>query len=211
MVGPCAEATYGNEAWDIRFIDHNGEAGVLRTICVAHGSQTYNNDLCSVNKVWELNSGPRSPWKVRYFLDTEFTDFQSSQLISLAIVGEDGREFYAECSNFNLALCSDFVRDAVLPHLGVVPGRAMPSADVRKQLQAWLAAVPLKPKPALCYDYERDLTLVERLLGTALPRGWQVEDVGKRIDAACRNAYLDQRGVRHHALHDARANAIAFR
>jgi hypothetical protein len=37
-----------------------------------------------------------SPWKTRYFVDTEFTDFIDCQLISVAIVGEDGREFYGE-------------------------------------------------------------------------------------------------------------------
>ena len=30
------------------------------------------------------------------FLDTEFTKFNSPDLISLALVAEDGREFYAE-------------------------------------------------------------------------------------------------------------------
>lgn len=30
------------------------------------------------------------------FLDTEFTDFARPDLISLALVSEDGREFYAE-------------------------------------------------------------------------------------------------------------------
>jgi hypothetical protein len=55
----------------------------------------------------------RSPWEVRYFLDTEFKSFDDCQLISLAIVGEDGREFYAECSDFDRALCSDFVNATV--------------------------------------------------------------------------------------------------
>ncbi|MDE1181494.1 hypothetical protein [Paraburkholderia sp.] len=45
--------------------------------------------------------GPRSPWKTRYFLDTEFTDFNAFQLISVAIVGEDGREFYGESRTLN--------------------------------------------------------------------------------------------------------------
>ena len=42
------------------------------------------------------------------FLDTEFTDFAKPDLISLALVAEDGREFYAECT--------DYHRDARVRH-----------------------------------------------------------------------------------------------
>ena len=34
------------------------------------------------------------------FLDTEFTDFTSPDLISIALVAEDGREFYAELDDY---------------------------------------------------------------------------------------------------------------
>ncbi|MGF6367935.1 hypothetical protein OKW40_000685 [Paraburkholderia sp. RAU6.4a] len=60
--------------------------------------------------------GPCDPWP-RYFLDTEF---DACQLISMAIVGENGREFYGECSDFERPLCSDFVRATMLPQLGPV-------------------------------------------------------------------------------------------
>lgn len=73
-----------------------------------------------------LSTIPRSQWKTRYFIDTEFTDFNDSQLISVAIVGEDGCEFYGERSDFERPQCSDFVRDVVLPQLGQFPGRSMP-------------------------------------------------------------------------------------
>jgi hypothetical protein len=164
-----------------------------------------------MSRAWHPDAGPRSPWKTRYFLDTEFTDFEAFQLISVAIVGEDGREFYGERSDFEVALCSDFVRSIVLPTLGQVSGRSMPSAKLRDELMAWLATVPLKPKPVLCYDFEGDMYLVENLLGGSLPRGWKVENVEQRIDVARRTTYLAQHGVEHHALHDARANAFAFR
>ena len=56
------------------------------------------------------------------FLDTEFTDFVRPDLISLALVSEDGREFYAERTDYRKDECSDFVRETVLPLLGRVPG-----------------------------------------------------------------------------------------
>lgn len=155
--------------------------------------------------------GARSPWKTRYFLDTEFTDFDTPQLISLAIVGEDGREFYGESLDFAYPLCSDFVRQVVLPQLGQFPGRSMRVAQLRDELRTWLMAVPIKPMPVLCYDFQGDFELVGHLLGSPLPRGWKDENVALKIDAQRLKEYIAQHGGEHHALYDARANAFAFR
>ncbi len=159
-----------------------------------------------------IDRGPRSQWKTRYFIDTEFTDFKASacQLISVAIVGEDGREFYGECSDFELPLCSEFVREVVLPQLGQFPSRSMAFAELRSELWAWLLAVPLKPKPILCYDSDCDLELVTDLLGRPLPRGWRHENVFLKLDAERFARYISVYGGEHHALHDARANRYAF-
>lgn len=160
-----------------------------------------------------LVTAPRSAYKARYFLDTEFTSFDACQLISVAIVGEGegAREFYAERTDFERALCSDFVRETVLPQLGQFPGRAMPLAQLRDELMAWLLAVPLKPaKPMLCYDFSGDLELITALIGR-LPRGWKHENVALKLDAGKLAEYVARRGGEHHALHDARANAYAFR
>ncbi len=41
--------------------------------------------------------------KIKIFLDTEFTSLQkNADLISLALVSEDGKEFYAEFTDYNL-------------------------------------------------------------------------------------------------------------
>jgi hypothetical protein len=153
----------------------------------------------------------RSPWKVRYFLDTEFTSFDECQLVSLAIVGEDGREFYAECSNFDRTLCSDFVNTTVLPQLGQFPGRSMPFLQIRQELGEWFSIIPTKPKPVLCVDFVGDLTLLSHVIGGELPKGWKEEIVAGRIDQQRLAGYFAEHGGRHHALHDARANALAYR
>jgi hypothetical protein len=155
--------------------------------------------------------GPRSPWKTRYFLDTEFTDFDRCQLISIAIAGEDKREFYGECSDFELSWCSSFVREIVLPQLGQFPDRSMAFALLGNELQAWLQTVPLRPKPVLCYDFHGDFDLLVKLLGGPLPHGWKHENVAQRIDAERLAQYVASYGGEHHALYDARANAYAFR
>ncbi|KVC84350.1 3'-5' exoribonuclease [Burkholderia ubonensis] len=157
-----------------------------------------------------LVRAPRSVWKTRYFVDTEFTDFIDCQLISLAIVGEDGREFYGERSDFDQSACSEFVRAAVLPQLGQFPGRSMPAAQLRDELRAWLLAVPMKPKPVLTFDYQGDFDLVFDLLNGDMPASWKCEHVGRRLNVERLEAYFREHGGRHHALHDARANALAF-
>ncbi|TDN62431.1 3'-5' exoribonuclease [Paraburkholderia sp. BL10I2N1] len=153
---------------------------------------------------------PRDPWKPRYFLDTEFTDFDACQLISMAIVGENGREFYGECSDFEHPLCSDFVRATVLPQLGQFPDRAMPFNQLRRELLDWLNRVPAKPTPVLCFDFHGDLQLVEHLLGGPLPRGWKTENICNRLDARRVAGYFAEHGGEHHALYDARAHGSAF-
>lgn len=55
----------------------------------------------------------------RLFLDTEFTDLiPDNKLISIALVSEDGRYFYAELTDtYERCECSDFVMNFVLPYL----------------------------------------------------------------------------------------------
>ena len=78
---------------------------------------------------------------MQIFLDTEFTDFSEPSLISIALVGVDGREFYAECTDYPREACSDFVRNTVEPLLGRVPGAACNQAELRQRLRAWFGCV----------------------------------------------------------------------
>ena len=51
------------------------------------------------------------------YLDTEFTGLrQNATLISLALVAEDGREFYAEFTDHDRQQCDDWIRQNVLAH-----------------------------------------------------------------------------------------------
>ena len=73
------------------------------------------------------------------FPDTEFKDFVRPYLISLALVSEDRREFYAERTAYRRDACSDFVRKTVLPLLGRVPGAACSRSIGVTRPAAWLA------------------------------------------------------------------------
>lgn len=53
-----------------------------------------------------------------YFLDEEFIeDGHTIDLVSIGLVCEDGREFYAERGEAELSRASDWVKANVLPHL----------------------------------------------------------------------------------------------
>jgi hypothetical protein len=56
---------------------------------------------------------------VHIFFDTEFTQLShEAKLISVGLISEDGKEFYAELSDtWDPSNCSEFVKCEVLPHL----------------------------------------------------------------------------------------------
>ncbi|WP_233887963.1 3'-5' exoribonuclease [Paraburkholderia flagellata] len=160
--------------------------------------------------VFPVQHGDFTERNTRYFIDTEYTSFGSCQLISLAIAGENGDDFYGERTDYDEALCSDFVHAVVLPQLGRIEGCAMPFEQLREALRVWLGEISPMSGPILCYDHETDLNLLRFLLAAPLPRGWTLENIAGRCDAQRRAAYFEQHGGEHHALHDARANFYAF-
>ena len=69
---------------------------------------------------------------MRLFLDCEFNEFRGD-LISMAIVAEDGREWY------EVVPCTapgSWVFEHVMP---ILHKRAIPYADMQRSLQAWLS------------------------------------------------------------------------
>lgn len=153
------------------------------------------------------------------FIDTEFTDFVQIDLISIALVAEDGREFYAERTDYRLGDCNDFVRAAVLPLLGRMPGVSCDRDELTCRLRGWFDALP---EPAiLVFDYFPDWELlVDALLGDVhetLPRN--VSDklhlgqdvIGSEIFQTALNRTFTREWPPHHALSDARAIHVGYR
>jgi len=70
---------------------------------------------------------------VRYFYDTEFIDDgRTIDLISIGVVAEDGREYYAVSTEFDPERAGSWVRANVLPKL---PPPASPLWRSRKQIR----------------------------------------------------------------------------
>ncbi|APW48677.1 3'-5' exoribonuclease [Rhodoferax antarcticus] len=153
------------------------------------------------------------------FLDTEFTQFNSPDLISMALVAEDGREFYAERDDYHRDDCSDFVRETVLPLLGRVPGATCSRSELTDRVREWFAQLP---EPAtIIFDFETDW----RLLGVAMlgrPQKNPPNPFAQKLHLdSCaithpvfeqaQSSTYTQEWPLHHALADARALRAGYR
>lgn len=161
---------------------------------------------------------------MKVYLDTEFTDFMDSRLISIGMVTEDGRRsFYAELTdNYTEADCSYFVLEAVLPlldaqELPMTPDyRAiyarMTACQCSEHLFAWFEAVhePVRVVTDSGYDQAflhelfRDhrwpSTLDQKMQYVATDGGAWMRYAAQTEDVFARHP----RFRRHHALDDAR-------
>ena len=153
------------------------------------------------------------------FLDTEFTEFVRPDLISLALVSEDGREFYAERTDYHRDACSAFVRENVVPFLGRVPGATCSRAELTQRLHEWFEKLP---EPAtIIYDFEGDwLLLVNAILGRAYknppanlgdPLHLGNSSITHPVFERAQNNTYTQDWPPHHALADARGLMAGYR
>ena len=144
------------------------------------------------------------------FLDCEFTDFQRPDLISLGLVDASGdRAFYGVVDDFDLAACSHFVRETVLPKLHArfpacekAAGGVFRRSNVGKVLLDWLAEQrPASGSLVVAFDYFGDGDLFAELLPGGVPPWISLEDVGPWLVWVEQES--DEHPLRHHALFDA--------
>lgn len=151
------------------------------------------------------------------FLDTEFSGWSDSQLLSIGLVDQSGNQsFYAEISGFDIRDCSDFVRFSVLP-LFQGGGAVMAPEDAATAIRSFFEAIDV-PEIVVCCDLPSyDWFLFKRLCARgAWPANLATHaftfDPGSdglprhAREAACaaRERYFDTNPM-HHALQDARA------
>lgn len=144
------------------------------------------------------------------FIDTEFTNFTAPELISIALVTEDGlHEFYAELP-FNRERCNAFVIETVLPQLGTIAGAQCTENELCERLRLWLEQFADR-SPVICFDFDGDWLLFCRVLGNHLPKWLQGKNVFPFLDPMALQMYFIDNGLTdHHALNDARADRHAF-
>lgn len=151
----------------------------------------------------------------RYFYDCEFIeDGRTIDLISIGIVAEDGREFYAVSTEFDEARAGRWVRTKVIPHL---PRPADPSwrsrARIRDDLLAFLTA-PALPIQLWAWCGAYDHVALAQLWGDmpALPRAVPrfTREIRQHWELAGGPSVAEHGTDRHQALVDARLAMARF-
>ena len=140
---------------------------------------------------------------MRYFLDTEFNGFGGA-LLSLALVPEDGAEFYVTLT------CDDdiipWVQRNVVPYLDHVPvGLVSPRVlrrDAAIDLSHYLA---VDPEPMIVADWPEDIAQFCNLLMTGPGEMVPVPLLNFVLVPLSGFSTAAKSAVPHNALHDARA------
>ncbi len=145
---------------------------------------------------------------MKYFYDTEFHDDGTTiDLISIGIIANDGREYYAVNAEADWARIRqhDWLPDNVVAHLPH-PGEWKPKAQIKREVTAFLLAAG---KPELwawfaAYDHVVLSQLFGRMLD--LPEGipMYTHDLRAYLDYVHVAAIPKQESGLHDALEDAR-------
>lgn len=165
---------------------------------------------------------------MRIFFDSEFTQLrQDSTLISIGLVADNGKEFYAELNDFNPILVNAWIYDNVIEKLkfrdkdelftklGSVTFMKGNTRQVREELQAWLQQFDRVELWSDVHHY--DVVLLFNLLGTTafdIPQNiyyipFDIASVFKAygLDPDIeREAFIDKpiEGEKHNSLYDSK-------
>ncbi len=153
---------------------------------------------------------------MRYFYDCEFIeDGRTIELVTIGVVDEDGREFYAVSTEFDGARAIDWVRRNVL---GKLPGPADPAwrsrERIRDELLRYLLA-PGTPIELWAWMASYDHVVLAQLWGDmrALPRSIPrfTHELRQRWEALGEPPLPPAPADQHDALADARHNLARWR
>jgi len=167
---------------------------------------------------------------MKYWLDTEFIeDGRTIDLISIGIVAEDGREFYAESVDVDLSKANAWVRDNVIVHLWSQyidkhqaniwsrdggRGGFLSRADIASEVRRFCDP-DVHGKPEFWgYYADYDWVVLCQLFGTMvdLPKRWPMycRDIKQWADELGNPELPEQGKGEHHALADAKWNRQAW-
>ena len=151
---------------------------------------------------------------MRYFLDTEFIESgpkKPIQLISIGIVSEDGKQFYAISNEFNAADASRWVVENVLSHLtsdDQTPRQSL--SEIVEGIKAFLGDRP----EIWGYYADYDWVVFCQLFGAMidLPKGYPMfcRDIKQLCDSKGNPKLPVQDKGEHNALADAHWNKQAW-
>ena len=138
---------------------------------------------------------------MRYFIDTEFSERPGHlELLSIGIVCEDGRQFYAENSEFDVSKCNDWMKENVLPKL---TGPRMRKQTIAERMRRFVSGEPEFWGYYSDYDWVVFCWLFGAMID--LPEGWPMycRDLKQEIDRLGLDIHQPE-DQSHNALDDAR-------
>lgn len=153
--------------------------------------------------------------RTRYFFDTEFMeDGKTVELLSIGIVCDDGREYYAINSEADRSKANDWVKANVLPHLPAEGSGWWKTREViRDEIVRFIRAGKRAPE-FWAYFADYDWLVFCQLFGRMvdLPQGFPQFCMDlKQLAVELGSPPLPQQvGTEHHALDDARTNRALF-
>ena len=161
---------------------------------------------------------------MKIFFDTEFTGLhQHTTLISIGLVSEDGRSFYAESLFYDPLQLTPWINTNVISNLsGQEDQKYLTKSSLRKNLLAWLEQFDtIQFVSDVChYDF---VLLIDLLAGSALNLPSTIApvchdicyDISRQLSISLQEAFnlsreslleqfnLTVEGQKHHALYDA--------
>lgn len=157
---------------------------------------------------------------MRFYLDTEFIENGPNEplrLISIGIVCENGRTFYAENADCPLEKANPWVQENVIPHLE--PERfALPLSTLRERVLGFVMKQVNADQDIEFWGYysDYDWVIFAQLFGTMmdLPEGFPMycRDLKQYLDqSGCPRGYLPPESDEHHAEADAMWIMLAHR
>lgn len=155
---------------------------------------------------------------MKYWFDTEFLDGGDDRvhLLSIGIVAQDGREYYAVNADCPLEQANDWVRQHVVPQLFrelSIPIRHVPKRQIRDDVRAFVSAGGKEPE-FWGYMVAYDWVLFCQIFGTMqeFPEGWPkyCRDLRQWADFLGAPRLPEHNAGHHHALWDARWNRLAW-
>jgi DNA polymerase III epsilon subunit-like protein len=162
--------------------------------------------------------------KLYVFFDTEFTSINpinDQALISIGLVTDEGREFYAELSDtWQESMCSAFVQDNVLPLLEGGDALLL-EAQLALQLKEWIEGsgagevvlvsdAPQFDWPWVCELFEYHGQWPKNLRRECRRVQFRDERHMHRFNSGLASFWQTHREKQHHALWDAKALKFAW-
>lgn len=138
---------------------------------------------------------------MRFWFDTEFIeDGKTIDLMSIGVVAEDGRTYYAECAECDLSRANDWVKANVVPHL---TRKTTARSRIARELIEFMGEKP----EIWAYYADYDWVALCQLFGTMmdLPNGWPMycRDVKQLCDSIGNPKLPQQESQEHNAMADA--------